>query len=220
MALLPATLPPDAEARISPESGTGPGEGSPWVEREDGKLRFRVEPEGFVRAEKSCRRCKRGWKKKWKLRLPAAAEAPPVTVGKLVCVGALDNRVYCLKARNGHRRWTADVGGRVSQPLVHWPGPPEAEERRGALLAVLEGGSSLALLGAEDGKTIGSLEFGAAEGKIVDVPLAAPDGRLVLARQGYADSDAVLAVYRLEPSRIDLYATDGEAVEESADDEQ
>lgn len=221
-AVLPLALLEESSVLVT-ESGSGAAAvDEEWSVSESGRLRFRVDPTGWIRAEKRCKRCERGWKKKWKLRALGAAAAPPLAVGNQVCFGALDNRVYCVKERNGHRRWASQVGGRVTQRLVHWPGPPLDEDdpteddgrARGAVVAVLERGARLVLLAEDDGVAIGQLQFGATNGKIVNVPLATPDGRLVLARQGYADSDAKLLVYRLEPAtRLREDPADGEADE-------
>lgn len=212
-ARIPLSL--EGEPRIAdPETaaGSGPttGPATPvWVENEPGKLRFGADGAGWLRAERRCRRCERGWKKEWKLRVPGLAGAPPLVVGKNVCFGALDNRVTCVRAGNGHRRWTVDVGGRVLQPLVYWPGPePAPDERRrrpkrhppGAVLAVIERGAQLAVIAADDGLRLGGVSFDTGRGKLVSFPLATQDGRIVVARQGYAETDASLLVYSLQPA--------------------
>ena len=183
-----------------------------WVENDRGRLRFSADEAGYVHGEKRCKRCSRGWKKKWKLRVAGVSPAPPLVTGKRVCFGSFDNRAYCVKARNGHRVWVVGVEGRVSQPLVRWmssstlvlarrkktrKGPEES-----AILATLEQGSELLALSERDGLRIAGMKLRAGEGEIVSVPLATPDGRVVLARQGYADADAALLIYRLvEPLR-------------------
>lgn len=216
-------------ARVQPVEGAeprvtagarldGPDTGEEtWVENDRGRLRFRAESSGLVRAERRCKRCSRGWKKKWKLRAPGVSPVPPLVVGKRVCFGSNANSVYCVKTRNGHRLWAAAVDGRVSQRLVHWDAAPEAPESRpagwqrreaaGALLAVLEQGSELVALSAHDGLEIASMKLASGEGKIVSVPVTTGDGRVVTARQGYAEADAALAVYRLVEPRIEAPET-------------
>jgi len=215
---------PDAIPRLVP--GASGGEDDPaeesWVENSRGKLRFRTDSDGWVRAEKRCKRCKRGWKKKWRLRGTGAPGLSPLVVDRRVCYGGLDNRVYCNKTRNGHRIWAVDVGGRVSDRLVHWSGvrmgmqsdlrlaavSPDAVT---AILAILEQGSELVVLTQADGYRIGSLKLASGEGKLVSVPVTTPDGRIVVARQSYAEADASLLVYRLIPPIVIEAPSPGES---------
>jgi hypothetical protein len=206
---------PDAIAGLVP--GVSGGEDDPaeqrWAENSRGKLRFRTDSDGWVRAEKRCKRCKRGWKKKWRLRGAGAPGLSPLVLDRRVCYGGMDNRVYCNKARNGHRIWAVNVGGRVSERLVHWAGVRMGErsdlrlaavspDAVTAILAILEQGSELVALSEADGFRIGALKLAAGEGKLVSVPVTTPDGRIVAARQSYAESDAALLVYRLIPPVI------------------
>lgn len=205
-AQLPLLL--DQPPRI--ETSTGPAPEPPAetrVEGRRGEVRFRADPEGWLRAERRCDRCSHGWKKDWKLRAPGLAPAAPLVVGKQVCFGSLDNSVTCVRTRNGHRRWSVDVGGRVLEPLVYWPGsaPAEGAPRRkrsdpgpDGVLAVIEHGAELVVLAADRGKRRASLSFTSGNGRLVHVPLATADGRVIVARQGYAEADASLRVYALQ----------------------
>jgi hypothetical protein len=186
-------------ARIAPEPGA-------WVEDEAGRARYRAVPGGYVEAQHRCPRCKAGWKRVWRLRVPGNTLSPPVIAGRRLYFGALDNRVYCLRTRNGHTVWAADIGGRPALPLELWrppAGPAPVDRRvatsnRGAvLLAIPDGGTRLLALDAETGRQVASLRLEEGEGKLVSRPLATPDGRIVVARQRYIAEDASLLVYRL-----------------------
>lgn len=181
-----------------------------WVESAKLRMRFHADPSGVVRAERRCGRCSRGWKRKWQLRAAGVSSVAPLVVGKRVYFGSLDNRVLCVRARNGHRVWAVDVGGRVAQPLVSWTGPPadaavgathssSPAAPLGAVLAVLEEGSELLVLSDRDGARIARMKLVTGQGKIVSVPLTTPDGRLAVARQNYAETDAALLLLRLVP---------------------
>ncbi len=206
-----AALPLDSEGapRILPEAAgvdAAPG-GEGWAENARLGMRFRADPSGVVWAEKRCGGCPRGWKKKWQLRAAGVSPAPPLAVGKYVYFGSLDNRVFCVRARNGHRVWAVDVGGRVARPLVSWTPPPDLAAAatpsptapRAAVLAVLEEGAELLALSDRDGARIAGMKLVAGQGKLVSVPLATPDGRLAVARQNYAETDAALLLLRLVP---------------------
>ena len=130
----------------------------------------------------------------------------------------MDNRIYSLKARNGHRVWTADIGGRISTPLMQWRGEipeptakdPLATRELTLILAVPASGSEMVALESEAGRQVASMRLPEGGGKLVSGPLATPDGRVVVARQQYAESEASLLVYRLVslPSRAAPTETD------------
>ena len=196
-----------------------------WHTDAEGQIRVQ-ERDGLLFAEKKCGRCRRGWKKIWKLRTPGIATATPLVDAKRVYFGAVDNRVYAVKRRNGHRVWSADVGRRVTRPLVFWDHPPRdvpgeggkqtpaatADEGNGhapveslpppdvrAILVVPDGGTRLLALSPADGQKLASTELSDDAGKWVSVPLTVPDGRVILARQKYLVDEATLMVYRLTP---------------------
>ncbi len=199
---------PGAVAEIAPMSPNSLPEATPWSESPDGKFRFRSMSGGFIVAERRCPRCRRGWKKIWKLRVSGAAAVPPVSVGPFVFFGAMDNRVYCVKRRNGHRVWSADAGGRIAHPLVVAATPPalpdndatHAVDLGSVLLVVPENGARLLALNPNDGLELAQLDFSNGEGTIAGGPVVTDEGRLVIARQRYRQADASLMIYSLSPS--------------------
>jgi hypothetical protein len=194
------------ELIASPDAEHTAVEASPWVEDDSGGFRYRAVPGGAIEAQRRCKRCKAGWKRKWRLRVPGNTLAPPLIGERHLYFGALDNRVYCVKARSGHRVWVADLGARVSSPLVRWRGsiggnpavegtsPPQEVTM---ILAVPDGGSELTALDSAQGQPVATLRLEDDEGKLVSGPLATPDGKIVVARQKYAETEASLMVYRL-----------------------
>ena len=193
----------DGDVVTAVEAGPGDhslaGDGD-WVQTPNGRMRYRAVADRIV-AEKQCKRCRRGWKQSWRVRV--AGPAPPLPLDDRVCYGALDNFVYCLNPRNGHRLWMTDVEGRITRRLVEWTGdlppaqPAEPPRQVVVVLAVVDAGSKLVALGAADGRQLASVDLGDDEGAFVAVPLAAPDGRVVVARQWYRKDKASLMVYRL-----------------------
>jgi hypothetical protein len=199
---------PDAIPSLmaTPDVGEAEAEASPWVEDERGRHRYRAVPGGALEAQRRCKRCKAGWKGTWKLRVPGNTLAPPLIGERHVYFGALDNRVYCVKARNGHRVWVTDLGARVSSPLVSWRGSiggrplhdtTSPQEELSLILAVPDGGAELTAMDSRLGQPVASLRLEDDEGKLVSGPLATPDGKIVVARQKYAETEASLMVYRL-----------------------
>ncbi len=176
-----------------------------WVYDDIKRRRFRSIPGGVLEAQKSCRRCKLGWKRSWRLHVPGNMLVPPLVDDRRVYIGGLDNYVYSLKARNGHPRWTVDVGGRISTPLMLWRGEipvPTPEDPRATrwltlILAVPASGSEMVALESEAGRQVASMRLPEGGGKLVSGPLATLDGKVVVARQQYAASEASLMVYRL-----------------------
>lgn len=189
-----------SSAPVGPEPG--------WVESPDGQFRYRAEPSGRIVAQKRCRRCSKVWRKKWQLRVSGSTLAPPLATEQRLYFGALDNRVYALRRRNGHRLWAVDVEGRVSTPLValsyETPVPPDTDESQAPpapaleLILVVPGdGSRLLALDAESGRKLASYTLTEAEGKLVGVPVVTSDGAILMARQKYAPEEASLMVFRL-----------------------
>jgi len=95
-----------------------------WGVGPEGLVRARSEPPDRFVAEKTRKRGKARWKRKWRLRVAGASAAPPLVTETRIYFGTMANRVYSLRRRNGHRVWTTDVGSRVAQPLVLWKGHP------------------------------------------------------------------------------------------------
>ncbi len=189
-----------APVRVEEPAGRLPPEtGSAWVPDSEGRWRYRAGPSGSLEAERRCRRCKAGFKRGFKLRVPGRTVAPPLVVGRRVYFGTLDNRLYCIKARSGHRVWLADVGGRVSAPLASWSGRLEGSAPRelSAIVVVPDSGARLVAIESERGVEVASLRLGDGEGQLVGGALATAAGRIVVARQKYAETEASLLVYRL-----------------------
>ena len=182
---------PDATPQLI-DSAFGRDPTVSWVTDERQRTRFRSVPGGALEAQKSCRRCKTGWKRSWRLRVPGNTLVPPLVADRRVYIGALDNRVYSLKARNGHRVWTVDIGGRISTPLMLWrgeipqptPQDPLATRELTLILAVPASGSEMVALEGQGGRQVASMRLPEGGGKLVSGPLATPDGTVVVARQG------------------------------------
>lgn len=190
----------------------GGGDSDGWVLGGSGRLRFRTLPSGTVEAQRRCKGCRSGWKTAWRLQVGCATPAPPLVVGPKVCYGALDNQVYCVRASNGHRLWASDVGDRVSTNLALWTGEVDAtgggRSTAGAagpatvelLLVVPDAGGALVALDAYDGHRAAARELSESQGRLIGPPLVSEDGRIVVARQGYQDTEAVLEFLALVPS--------------------
>jgi hypothetical protein len=176
-----------------------------WVEDVSGRFRYGVVSNQRVEAQRRCKRCKSGWKRRWRLRVPGNTRSHPLVAGSRVYFGALDNRVYGVKARNGHRVWVSDIGARVSQPLVGWegevpPAPPTEDSpplRLSLILVVPDGGTRLVALESERGQHVAAVRLADGEGNLIGGPLTTPDGSIIVARQKYAETEASLMVYRL-----------------------
>jgi len=202
LALAPAA--PGQDVVLAPDPG--PLVSDLWVERADGLMRFRFEPSGRLVAERRAARGAADWKRRWRLRVGGKAVAPPVVLGSRVCFGTLENRVYCVQSRNGHRLWAADVGGRVSSSLAAWTGRVEPESPGEAatspvdveaLLVVPDGGAELVALAALSGQKLAGMQVTAHGDRLVGAPVVLPDGRVAVARQGYRPDQATIDIYRL-----------------------
>lgn len=197
------TLRPGDEAALAPDAETPPGpapDEANWVYSADRSRRFRVLPDGTVSAQKRCRRCRTGWRAVWSLRLPAAA-VPPVVQGPRLLFGARDDRVYCVRADNGHRLWTADLRGRVSRPLALWSGRAPSGESLVLLLVATDDGGSLVALDPFDGSRVAAFVLPATEGRLATPPAAVDDGTVLIGRERYVVTDSDLLVLRLVPPR-------------------
>lgn len=177
--------PPAFEVEASCAAPPQPPAAERWSLSAEGDYRARIDERGRVELQRACSRCRKGWKTRWKLRLPATAEMPPVVGAERVFVGTLDNRVYALRRSNGHRDWQADVEARVRRPLALVDG---------SLLVVPGNGERLLMLAAPDGSQRYSWSAPAAT-TIVGAPALLPDGRLAVALQGYAAESARLALF-------------------------
>ena len=116
----------------------------------------------------------------------------------------MDNRVYSVKKRNGHRMWATDVGGRVSGVLVLWSAASGAESATdaphpAAILVVPDRGRRLLALDPQSGTEVASFDLPDPASKWVGAPLRTPDGKILAAAQKYAPADASLLVLQLAP---------------------
>ncbi len=165
-----------------------------------GKLRFRFDEDGVLQAQKRSRSAS-AWSTKWALRIPGTDSAPPLAVGRRLYVGASDNRVYAMKARNGHRLWVRDLGARAVRPLAAWSGVLPERDAPGAdtidveLLLVPRGdGASLEALDPHDGKTVGTFAPEGGDDRLQGGPAVLPDGRVAIVRRGWRSGDIELLV--------------------------
>jgi hypothetical protein len=179
-----------------PGDETGP---RAWSYSPNGDFRCRILESGHILAQKSCNRCSKGWHKKWKLRIAGNDIAPPLLTDNRVFYGGLDNRVYCLKRRNGHRLWESDAPGRVSQRLARWrlSGAPEGEGTAELIILIPDSGKEIIALDARTGGRIATFDIPQNGGKLKGSPLVTTDGKIVVARQRYASAQASLMVFDL-----------------------
>lgn len=164
------------------------------------KLRFRFDDDGVLHAEKRSRSAS-AWSAKWKLRFPGTDSGPPLTVGGRLYVGMSDNRVYAVKARNGHRLWARDLGARAVRPMAAWAGSLPARTDPGAemvdvdLVLIVRGdGVSAEALDPHDGKTVGTFSPGGRDDRLQGGPVVLPDGRVAVIRRGWRPGDVELLV--------------------------
>lgn len=199
---------------------------SPWVFDRTGRHRFRALPSGWIEAQTRCRNCERGWRKDWRLRVAGSTYAAPLVTRHRIYFGAMDNRVYGIKRRNGHRLWVTEVGSRVTRPLVLLEHPPLAEgpdserprKRRrplALLLLIPDAGTELIALDAVGGAKVATFTLPRAEERLVGEPVVTPDGKIIVARQEYAPGQASLVVLELarsaDPAPVPYNATDSSA---------
>jgi len=168
-----------------------------WVEAPGERRRYGTLREGWLHAQKSCKRCPAGWRTIWKLRVAGGTVSPPVVTKDRIFFGALDNRVYSLKRRNGHQRWVTTVEGRVSVSPLFIP-LAESDPRVGDALVVVPGNEKVVVLGTRRGDPLGRLELESPDDRLVGAPVLTPDGHIAFALQRYRDEDACLLVYNLE----------------------
>jgi len=192
-----------ADALVAPGAApNGSGEANPaWNVAPDGRYRGRISADGRLEVQKRCKRCRAGWRTSWRLRVAGAGLPPPLVTATHVYHGALDNRVYGLKRKNGHRIWETDAEGRLARPLALWrPASKENPGKTGELVLVVpEHGEALLALDALTGAKVASYTLPEDGGKLIGAPIATPDGAVVVARQRYAPGDASLMVFDLVP---------------------
>lgn len=205
-------------ARVAPAAGerplVAPGVPPPpeasdaWVLAPGGRRRYRTTPEGIVEAEKRASH-RRRWKLRWRIVAPNSTLAPPLLLGPRLCYPGLDDRVTCVRASNGHRLWTADLGDRLSRPIAAWPPmigtTPEAARHDRVvegevLLVVPDAGAAIVALDAYDGSRVASYDLPAAQGHFVSPPLVFRKGRIAVVRKGYAEDEVALTLFDLVPA--------------------
>lgn len=183
--------------------------GRPWVVSEDGLARYRTLPRGRVIAERRERPGDR-WKRAWSLRVAGATLAPPLLSGPRLLFGSLDNQLYAVRARNGHRLWAVDLGERISRPLALWEGTlpvREGGERKVIqarfVLVVPDGGGRLVAIDPHDGRSVATVELPDRDEWLAAPAVPLPDHSIALARQGFESSEAAVLVYALEAAPAD-----------------
>lgn len=182
--------------RPASASEAGPLE---WSYSPKGDFRCSVLESGHILAQKGCRDCGKRWRKKWKLRVAGSDMAPPLLTGNRAFFGGLDNRVYCVKRRNGHRVWDSDIPGRASQPLAMWRrgGIAESAEEVELIILVPDDGRSIIALDAATGSRAAAYDLPQNGGQLKGSPIVTTDGKIVVARQLYAAAQASLMVFDL-----------------------
>jgi hypothetical protein len=199
-------LVPEPSFRVVPAreftNGTFAEGDTNWVLSEDGLFRFRSLSEGRIEAEKLSEKTEE-WRDAWTYRVGGAVLAAPVPDGGRLFFGSLDNQVYAVRADNGHLLWSVDVGARLSRPLAVWHGilQPDAEgeppREYSLLIVVPDDGAGMVALDTYNGTRVAALRLPEFESGFVSPALVSPEIGVVVARQRYAPTDAVLMVYRL-----------------------
>lgn len=199
-----------------PTALAGPFPTDDWViGGRKGKLRFRIDEDGVLHAEKRSRPTS-AWNSKWRLRFPGTDSSPPLAVGSRLYVGSSDNRVYAIKARNGHRLWVRDLGARAVRPMAAWSGSLAVRTEPGAktvdvrfVLVVRGDGSAAEALDPHDGKTVGTFEPAGGDDRLQGGPVVLPNGDIALVRRGWRSGDVELLVLRIETRAPEASADEG-----------
>jgi len=194
--------------RLEGPRPASPDAPSAWVLSDDGKFRVRTLPAGRVEAQKKGPIFRR-FRHDWSLRAPGATLAPALIMGRRVLYGSVDNHVYCVRRKNGHRLWAVDLDDRISRPLAAWhrrlpvgaaSGGPATEVEIEMALVVPDGGASLLALDVYDGSRLGSFQVPSGKGMLASGPVALADGRIAVARTNYGSGGGSLLLLRLEPA--------------------
>lgn len=203
---------PDATAEIQGADAAIGGVAAPmatddgWVLSPDGELRFRIDDDGRIRAQHRSRWSRDGWRKAWTIKAPRAVATPPLVLGPRLFFAGMDDRIYAVRADNGHRLWAVDVGERVSRPLTRWSGIIPAIDARtrkvrpetlDVLLVVPDSGDAIDALDAWDGTIVGRFPVPAADGWLTSPPVVVGETSVAVARQGYVPEEAALALFAL-----------------------
>ncbi len=185
--------------RIIRQQPAGEAAADEWSYSPKGDFRCSVLDSGHILAQKGCRDCGKKWRKKWKLRVAGSDMAPPLITEERAFYGGLDNRVYCVKRRNGHRVWDSDIPGRISQPLALWrrEGLQEEADDIELIILVPDDGRSIIALDSATGSRTASFDLPQNGGQLKGSPIITTDGKIVVARQLYAAAQASLMVFDL-----------------------
>jgi hypothetical protein len=168
-----------------------------WIVSANGKRRYRTTQEGLVEAERRSH-ARRGWSRSWRIIAPNSILSPPILVGPRLCYAGLDDRVTCVRAKNGHRLWAVDLGDRLSRALAVWPAGEGANPDSELVLAVPDDGASVIALDAYDGRRVATYEL-PPHHHFASPALVVASGRIALARKGYDDREAALVLLKLVP---------------------
>jgi hypothetical protein len=102
-----------------------------------------------------------------------------------------------------------DVGERVSNPLASWTGPFPGTSQEGPdpnrpglelLLVVPDSGKALLALDAYDGRQAAVHSVPESRGRLLGPALVTRGGRVLVARQGYEDTDSSIEILGLVPA--------------------
>jgi hypothetical protein len=192
-------------ARVAPETDATPSivpavdvpETTEWIASPNGKRRYRTTPAGLVEAEHRTR-VRKKWASSWKIVAPNSILSPPILMGQRLCYSGLDDRVTCVRASNGHRLWTVDLGDRLSRGLTSWPAGGEGAVDGEVLLAVPDGGASVIALDAYDGRRVAAFDLPPTH-HFASPALVLSNDRIAISRKGYDDREAALVLLRLTP---------------------
>ncbi len=195
-------------ARLEDATAPAADAPSPWVVSADGNYRVRTLPAGRVEAEKRGM-FRHRFGSQWSLRAPGATPAVPLIMGRRVFFGSVDDQLYCVRRKNGHRLWAVDLEDRISKPVAAWhrrlamPATasgttPDVDVEM--VLVVPDGGASLLALDVYDGSRLGSYEVPAGKGTLATSPLVLPDGRIAIARESYGSGAGALLLLAPEVS--------------------
>jgi hypothetical protein len=169
-----------------------------WSIAPDGLFRCKLLPSRRLLGQKRCWNCRKGWRRKWRLRVAGERLAPPLVTENRVFFGALDNRVYSVKRKNGHRVWQTDMPGRISKPLRLWKRSVGSESTELELLVLIpDSATSIVVLDAATGSRVATYELADDGGLLVGSPVVTSDGKIVTARQRYTAEEASLLVFDL-----------------------
>jgi len=191
--------------QLLPEAGATPeikGAAEPespveWILSENGKRRYRTTQEGLVEAERRSH-ARRGWSRSWRIIAPNSILSPPILVGPRLCYAGLDDRVTCVRAKNGHRLWAVDLADRLSRALAVWPPEAHAAPDGQLVLAVPDDGASVIALDAYDGRRVATYDL-PPHHHFASPALVVSRDRIALARKGYDDREAALVLLKLVP---------------------